>query len=47
VVSGHHVITVQGDNLPLPWSITNSGRTEVQVGTRDRTELDIGALRMK
>ncbi len=47
VVSGHHVITIQGDNLPLPWAMTNSGRTEVEVSTRDRTVMDIGALRMK
>ncbi|MBS0378458.1 MAG: hypothetical protein JSS29_08230 [Proteobacteria bacterium] len=47
VAAGHHVITVQGDNLPLPWALTNSGRTEVDVGTRDRTEVDIGALRLK
>ena len=43
VVAGHHVITVQSDNLPLPWTMTNSGRTEVDVSTRDRTEVDIGA----
>ena len=47
VASGHHVITVQPDNLPLPWALTNSGRTEVDVGTRERTEVDIGALRLK
>ena len=47
VVSGHHVLTVQGDNLPLPWAMTSSGRTEVDVSTRDRTEMDIGALRIK
>src|SRR5580704_9615335 len=43
VASGHHVITVQPDNLPLPWTLSNSGRTEVDVGTRERTEVDIGA----
>jgi hypothetical protein len=47
VVSGHHVITVQSDNLPLPWALTNSGRTEVEVSTRNRSEVDIGALRLK
>jgi hypothetical protein len=47
VVSGHHVITVQGDNLPLPWALANSGRTEVEVSTRNRTEIDVGALRIK
>jgi hypothetical protein len=47
VAAGRHVITVQGDNLPLPWMLTNSGRTDVEVGTRERTEVDIGALRIK
>jgi len=47
VASGHHVITVQSDNLPLPWTLTNSGRTEVEVSTRERSEVNIGALRLK
>lgn len=47
VVSGRHVITVQSDSLPLPWTLTNSGRTEVEVSTRNRTEMDVGALRIK
>jgi hypothetical protein len=47
VAAGHHVLTVQADNLPLPWTLTNSGRTEVDVATRDRTEVNIGALRLK
>ena len=47
VAAGHHIVTVQGDNLPLPWALSNSGRTEVEVGTRDRTEVDIAAQRIK
>jgi hypothetical protein len=47
VAAGHHVLTVQADNLPLPWTLTNSGRTEVDVATRDRAEVHIGALRLK
>ena len=47
VAAGHHVLTVQADNLPLPWTLTNSGRTEVEVATRDRTAVNIGALRLK
>jgi hypothetical protein len=47
VAAGRHVITVQSDNLPLPWTVSDSGRTEVQVNTRDRTEVNIGALRLK
>ena len=47
VVAGHHVLSVQQDNLPLPWTLNDSGRTEVDVKTRDRTEVDIGALRLR
>ena len=47
VVAGRHVITVQADNLPLPWVLGNGGRTEVQVSTRERTDLAIGAQRIK
>jgi hypothetical protein len=45
VATGHHVITVISDNLPLPWILVNAGRTEVEVTTRDRTEVSIGAQR--
>ena len=47
VAAGHHVLTVQSDNLPLPWQLMNSGRTEVQVTTRGSTEVDVGAQRLK
>jgi hypothetical protein len=47
VAAGRHVLTVEQDNLPLPWTLTNSARTEVDVRTRDRTEVDIGAQRLK
>jgi hypothetical protein len=45
VATGHHVITVVSDNLPLPWTLINDGRTELVVTTRDRTDLAIGAQR--
>jgi hypothetical protein len=45
VVTGHHVIKVISDNLPLPWTLINDGRTEVEVTTRDRTEIGIAAQR--
>jgi hypothetical protein len=45
VATGHHVITVVSDNLPLPWTLVNDGRTEFDVTTRDRTDLSIGAQR--
>jgi hypothetical protein len=47
VAAGHHLLTVQPDNLPLPWVLTNSGRTEVDVSTRGSTQVDIGALRIR
>jgi SdrD B-like domain len=45
VATGHHVISIVADNLPLPWTLINEGRAEVEVTTRDRTEIDIGAQR--
>lgn len=45
VATGHHVITVVSDNLPLPWTLSNDGRTEIEVTTRDRTDIAIGAQR--
>jgi hypothetical protein len=45
VATGHHVISVVPDNLPLPWILINEGRAEVEVTTRDRTEIDIAAQR--
>jgi hypothetical protein len=47
VAAGRHVLTVQQDNLPLPWTLANQGRTEVNVATRDRVDVNIGALRLK
>ena len=45
VATGHHVITVISDNLPLPWSLANEGRTEVDVTTRGRCDVELGAQR--
>jgi hypothetical protein len=45
VATGHHVITVVSDNLPLPWALINEGRTEFEVSTRDRTQISIAAQR--
>lgn len=45
VATGHHVITVISDNLPLPWALINEGRTEFDVSTRDRTQISIAAQR--
>ena len=45
VATGHHVITVIADNLPLPWTLVNEGRAQFEVTTRDRTEIAIAAQR--
>jgi hypothetical protein len=45
VATGRHVITVIADNLPLPWTLVNGGRAELEVMTRDRTEVAIAAQR--
>jgi hypothetical protein len=45
VATGHHVITVLSDNLPLPWTLVGEGRAEVDVATRDRTDISIAAQR--
>jgi hypothetical protein len=45
VATGHHVISVVSDNLPLPWSLVGEGRVQVMVTTRDRTDLAIAARR--
>ena len=45
VATGHHVITVVADNLPLPWVLIGDGRKETEVTTRDRTLISIGAQR--
>lgn len=47
VASGAHELTVQADTLPLPWTLNEGGRTVVEVSTRERTEVAIGALRLK
>ena len=45
VATGHHTLSAIPDNLPLPWVLLNEGRAQVEVRTRDRTEIDIAAQR--
>jgi hypothetical protein len=47
VAAGHHVLTVQPDNVPLPWTLTNSGRAEIDVTTRGSAQVDIAAVRYR
>jgi hypothetical protein len=45
VATGHHVVTVVADNLPLPWALVGEGRKQVDASTRDRTVISIAAQR--
>jgi hypothetical protein len=45
VATGHHVLSVSADNLPLPWVLAQGGRTELEVTTRGRTDVAIAAMR--
>jgi len=47
VAAGYHVVTVVGDNVPLPWFLVNDGRAEVDVATRGRATLAIAAQRLR
>ncbi|MGO9930726.1 MAG: hypothetical protein ACLPV8_02790 [Steroidobacteraceae bacterium] len=47
VATGHHIITVSSDNLALPWTLVNGGRAEVEVTTRNRTDITIAAQRQR
>ena len=47
VASGTHSLTIIPDNLPLPWAISEDGRREVIVKTRDTTTLEIPATRLR
>jgi hypothetical protein len=47
LVAGRHVVQVVSDNLPLPWYLVGGGRVEVEVRTRDKTEISVGAQRLR
>ena len=47
VASGHHQITVVSDNVPLPWTLANDGRAEVEVATRGHAIVNIAAERIR
>jgi hypothetical protein len=47
VAAGRHVITVLPDNVPLPWSLVNDGRREIDVPVRGAVNLDIPAQRLR
>lgn len=45
LASGTHTITVIPDNLALPYAISNEGRREVIVHTRETTMLEVAAVK--
>lgn len=47
VRAGENVVTVQQDDLPLPWRLRKEGRQEFTVNVRDTTTLELGAFRMR
>jgi len=47
VATGRHVISVISDNVPLPWNLVGDGRTEVLVTTRERSDINMGAQRIR
>ncbi|MGH6623227.1 MAG: hypothetical protein ACREBN_04610, partial [Burkholderiaceae bacterium] len=47
VAAGRHTLTVMPDNVPLPWTLINEGRTEVEVPVRGSVNIDISAQRLR
>jgi hypothetical protein len=47
VAAGRHTLTVMPDNVPLPWTLINEGRTEVDVPVRGSVNIDISAQRLR
>jgi len=42
VAAGQHALTAVADNLALRWTLADNGRVEVEVRTRDHTDVSIG-----
>jgi hypothetical protein len=47
VASGPHSLVVESDNMPLQWTVANEGRVDTDVHTRDTTEVNIPAQRLR
>jgi hypothetical protein len=39
------VLSVVGDNLPLPWLLDKEGRTELRIAARETRTVHIGAAK--
>ncbi|HET9653131.1 MAG TPA: hypothetical protein VFP36_13105, partial [Usitatibacter sp.] len=47
VASGPHAIAVVPDNLALPYAVSDDGRREIVIRTRETTTIEIAAQRLK
>jgi len=47
VVAGSHELRIVPDNIPLPWTVTDGGRTSIEVGVRERTFVTVPASRQR
>ena len=47
VAAGAHVLSVVQDNLPLPWTVPEEGNTQIEVGVRERSFVELGARRQR
>jgi hypothetical protein len=47
VVAGNHELRVVADNIPLPWTVTDDGRTRIEVGVRERAFVALAARRQR
>ena len=47
VAAGRHVITVVPDNVPLPWTLVDEGRREIEVPVRGTISVDMAARRIR
>jgi hypothetical protein len=45
ISAGPHVLSVVGDNLPLPWLLDKEGRTELRIAARETRTVHIGATK--
>jgi hypothetical protein len=47
VAAGDHELRVVPDNIPLPWTVTDDGRTRIEIGVRERTFVALAARRQR
>jgi hypothetical protein len=47
VAAGNHELRVVPDNIPLPWTVADDGRTPIEVSVRTRTFVTLAARRQR